>query len=90
MYSSVSRIRFEHIRSGAIDLHDAFIKSENGNIFFVAIEYHSSEENITVKLVSNTSLTEDHVPVPGTYLQLETQTRSQLENTVYPADSVLC
>src|SRR5579859_3858887 len=46
LYVALSLSRFNHIRSGAIDLHTAFSEAESGTMFEVVIPHDGSQSQV--------------------------------------------
>ena len=69
LYAGVSPERLNHIRSGAIDLHDAFADPEDGFLFQVTVPYDNQSPLQTEPVQSN-QISEDMLPVPGERLNL--------------------
>jgi hypothetical protein len=67
LYAKLSPGRFEHLRSGAIDLHDTFSATENGLVFEIQVPHHG-EQPISVKAIPSSSIGQDRLPLPGEYL----------------------
>ena len=61
LYVPVSENRLNEIRSGKIDLHDAFSKAEDNQVYRVCIPY---DQNIQAKLlyVNVNNLSDDDLP----------------------------
>lgn len=77
LYAGVSLHRFNQIRSGAIDLHDAFSEVEDGIIFQIKVFY---DERIPVSMpISTTQIPDDMLPLPGEFINLETSTLPELD-----------
>ncbi len=71
LYVPISKQRFQSIRSGEIDLRDAFLKSEDSFVYKVIIP----QENLPslVETIQSDRLNEDWLPVAGEYLECELQ-----------------
>ncbi len=80
LYVEVSVERLNLIRSGTIDLHDAFADSENGHLLQVKFFYNNPTLPQIEHLESN-QIPEDMLPTPGECLDLETETLPMLSNT---------
>ena len=80
LYVRVSAERLNLIRSGTIDLHDAFADSENGHLLQVKFFYNNPTLPQIEHLESN-QIPEDMLPTPGESLDLETETLPMLSNT---------
>ena len=77
LYVGVSPHRFKQIRSGAIDLHDAFSEVEDGIIFQIKMPHN---EQIPESMpISATQIPDDMLPLPGEFINLETPTLSELD-----------
>ena len=77
LYVGVSPYRFQQIRSGAIDLHDAFSEVEDGIIFQIKVFY---DERIPVSMpIPTTQIPDDMLPIPGEFINLETSTLPELD-----------
>ena len=70
--TAVSTERLNLIRSGKIDLHDAFAKSENPDTIQVRVPYekHASVQTDTIK---SNQIPEDMLPMSGECLDFETE-----------------
>ena len=81
LYAAVSVERLNHIRSGAIDLHDAFADSEDGFLLQVIVPYDDQIPIRTEPAQSN-RISEEMLPIPGERLNLKTvfQTREAIES----------
>ncbi len=80
LYVRVSAERLNLIRSGTIDLHDAFADSENGHLLQVKFSYDNPASPQIEHLESN-QIPEDMLPTPGECLNLETETFPMLSKT---------
>lgn len=80
LYAAVSVERLNHIRSGAIDLHDAFADTEDGFLLQVMVPYDGQTLPRTEPIQSN-RISEEMLPIPGERLNLKTvfQTREAIE-----------
>jgi hypothetical protein len=78
---AVSTDRLNLIRSGEIDLHDAFADSENPYAIQVKVPY---EEHASVQtdFIQSNQIPEDMLPIPGECLDLETEILSVLTDQV--------
>ena len=67
---AVSTKRLNLIRSGKIDLHDAFARSENAYTIKVRVPY---DEHVSVQTdwTQSSQVPEDMLPIPGEYLDLK-------------------
>ena len=72
LYVALSEQRFTSIRSGKIDLRDAFLKSEEGFVFEVRISRDRSSDRI--QLIYCNRLNEDWLPMAGEFLELAAET----------------
>jgi hypothetical protein len=73
LYTALSKERFNHVRSGNIDLHDGFKLAEDGFSHIVKVPF-LEEENSEIELISCEELTEDMLPLSGEFIKLTTQT----------------
>lgn len=77
LYVGVSPHRFNQIRSGTIDLHDAFSEVEDGIIFQIKV---SHDEQMPVLMpISAPQIPDDMLPLPGEFINLETPTLPELD-----------
>ena len=72
LYAGVSPERLNHIRSGAIDLHDAFADPEDGFLFQVIAPY-DNQSQLRIESVQSNQISEDMLPMPGERLDLKTE-----------------
>ena len=79
-YVRVSAERLNLIRSGTIDLHDAFADAENGHLLQVNFSYDNPTSPQIQRLESN-QIPEDMLPTRGECLDLETEMSLVLSNT---------
>ena len=80
LYVGVSPHRFKQIRSGAIDLHDAFSEVEDGIIFQIKVPHN---EQIPESMpISATQISDDMLPLPGEFINLETPTLPELDEDI--------
>lgn len=77
---SVSKRRLEHIRSGAIDLHDAFANCEERTALI--IDLPTSETAYNLIRVNVSELAEDQLPVHGEFLLLKTDTLARMQDSL--------
>jgi len=77
LYVGVSENRFNHFRSGGIDINEVFRNPEDKNLFHVVIPRDFSEGKVTI--ISPSELTQEQLPIPGEYLHLETKTLPELK-----------
>lgn len=80
LYVEVSLERLNLIRSGTIDLHDAFADSENGHLLQVKFSYNNPTSPQVQHLEAN-HIPEDMLPTRGECLDLETEMPPMLSNT---------
>ena len=73
LYAGVSEERLNLIRSGAIDLHDAFADPEDGLLVRVIVPYDNQTE-FQIDSIPPDQVPEDMFPVPGECLDLKTDT----------------
>ncbi|NER99009.1 MAG: hypothetical protein F6J86_35170 [Symploca sp. SIO1B1] len=66
LYVPTSRGRLENIRSGTIDLHDAFVKSEDGFVYKVIIDVNNSADKIEPIFCEN--LNQEWLPIAGEFI----------------------
>ena len=82
LYVKLSQNRLEKIRSGNIDLHDAFAKPENNMIVEVKYIYECDSDYPEIRCLKPFEVSKDFLPVPGEFLNLDkTQENEQLELT---------
>ena len=74
LYAKVSVERLNFVRSGAIDLHDAFADPENGRLLQIRFPYDTSTSP-QIEFIEANQVSEDMLPLPGECLDLETETR---------------
>lgn len=86
IYVAVSQSRLEMIRSGGIDLHDAFGKPENNIIFKIRNNFDGDEE---INSIFAYDLPIELLPKKNTRLNLSTQTSLTLFEEVNRAISTL-
>ena len=67
LYVPVSLKRFQEIRSGEIDLRNAFLKSEDGFVFEVKIFFDNLD---VVNCIKSEEMDKDWLPLPDDYLKL--------------------
>ncbi|BAZ13386.1 hypothetical protein NIES4071_52250 [Calothrix sp. NIES-4071] len=67
LYVPVSPKRCQEIRSGEIDLRNAFLKSEDGFVFVVKIFFDNSD---MANYIKSEEIDKDWLPLPGDYLKL--------------------
>ena len=78
---AVSTDRLNLIRSGEIDLHDAFADSENPYAIQVKVPY-KEHASIQTDFVQSNQIPEDMLPMPGECLDLETEILPVLRDKV--------
>ena len=74
LYAEVSVERLNLIRSGAIDLHDAFADPEGSRLFQVRSPY-DTPASPQIESIEANRIPEDMLPLPGECLNLETEAR---------------
>ena len=84
--TAVSTERLNLIRSGEIDLHDAFADSENPYTIQVRVPYeeHASVQTDSIK---SDQIPEDMLPIPGECLDFETDILPELSDVEKIAQS---
>ena len=80
LYVEVSVERLNLIRSGAIDLHDAFAYPESDCVFQVRFPY-DNPTSPQVESIEANQIPEDMLPTAGESLDLETEMPLVLSNT---------
>ena len=80
LYVGVSAERLSLIRSGTIDLHDAFAEPENGFLLQEIIPYDDQTQPRMQPIQPN-QIPEDLLPMPGECLDLEPKTLPTLNNS---------
>ena len=80
LYAGVSEERLNLIRSGAIDLHDAFADPEDGYVLQAIVPY-DNQTGIQTDFIPPDQVPEDMFPVPGERLDLKTDTLPVLSNS---------
>jgi len=86
LYVGVSIERLNLIRSGAIDLHDAFAEPEDGFLLQEIIPYDNQTQPRLASIQPD-QIPEDMLPVPGECLDLEIETLLMLSDTEEMAKS---
>ena len=71
--AAVSTERLNRIRSGKIDLHDAFAHAENTYLIQVKVPY-DQHASVQVDFIQSNQISEDMLPMPGERLDLEIET----------------
>ena len=79
LYVGVSVERLNLIRSGAIDLHDAFAEPEDGFLLQEIIPY-GNQTQPRMEPIQPDQISEDMLPVPGECLDLEIETLPMLSD----------
>ena len=80
LYVGVSPHRFNQIRSGAIDLHDAFSEVEDGIIYQIKVPH---DEQMPVSMpIPAPQIPDDMLPLPGEFINLETSTLPELDEDI--------
>ena len=74
----ISNERFNLIRSGGIDLRNAFTDSENGNLFRIRVP-HDDPTQSSPEVIHPDEIPEDLLPFPGEHLGLKTETLPALK-----------
>ena len=80
LYVGVSVKRLNRIRSGAIDLHDAFAKPEDGFLLQETIPYDDQTQP-RMESIQPDQISEDMLPMPGECLDLEIETLPELRDS---------
>ena len=80
LYVGVSAERLSLIRSGAIDLHDAFAEPEDSFLLQEIVPYDNQTQP-RMKSIQPDQISEDMLPMQGEYLNLETETLPVLRNS---------
>ncbi|MGB5961237.1 MAG: DUF6575 domain-containing protein [Coleofasciculaceae cyanobacterium] len=77
LYVPLSSRRFQYIRSGGIDLHDAFLMAEDNFVFQIITFNNDTPAEVTT--IPCERLDEDLLPMAGEFLTCDTQTLSTME-----------
>lgn len=77
--AAVSTKRLNRIRSGKIDLHDAFAHPESAHVVQVKVPYNK-HASVQVNFIQPDQIPEDMLPVPGECLDLEIETFPMLSD----------
>ena len=77
--AAVSTERLNRIRSGKIDLHDAFAHAENTYLIQVKVPY-DQHASVQVDFIQSNQISENMLPVPGEYLDFEIETLPMLSD----------
>ena len=80
LYAGVSAERLNLIRSGAIDLHDAFAGPEDGFLLQVIAPY-SNQTPLRIEPIQPNEISEDMLPMSGERLDLKTDTLPLLSSS---------
>ena len=80
LYVGISPHRFNQIRSGAIDLHDAFSDVEDGIIYQIKVP-HDEQMPLSTPIPS-AEIPDDMLPLPGEFMNLETSTLPELDEDI--------
>ena len=83
----ISKDRLNHIRSGGIDLRNAFTDAENGILFQIRIP-HEDHTKPSLEVIRPNQIVEDMLPLPGERLGLKTDTLPPLRNPQEIASSI--
>ena len=75
----ISNERFNLIRSGGIDLRNAFTDTENGYLFRIKVP-HDDPTQSSPEVIHPNEISEDMLPLPGERLGLKTDTLPALSN----------
>ncbi len=78
LYVPLSERRFSQIRSGGIDLHDAFAESETGFVYVVK-SLVTTDEFTEIINIPTSNLTDESLPKKGENLQIKTETYPRLD-----------
>jgi len=76
LYAEMSPRRWQHVRSGAMDLHDAFAKAEKAQVFRIRQDSQTGDLLSSIESVRCADLTEDELPYPGEYAELPQESHS--------------
>ena len=77
--AAVSAERLDCIRSGKVDLHDAFAHPESASVVQVKVPY-SENASVQVDFIQSNRIPADMLPVPGECLDLGLETLPMLSN----------
>ena len=86
--AAVSTDRLNRIRSGTIDLHDAFAHPESACVVQVKVPYNK-HASVQVDFIESNLIPEDMLPVPGECLDLKIETLPALSDAKEIANSLL-
>lgn len=78
LYVPVSESRFQAIRTGEVDLHDAFLGSEDGFVYQVQVSCDDRPDRVEV--IPGDTLDRSWLPLMGERLSCEPQTLAILVN----------
>lgn len=78
--AAVSTERLNRIRSGKVDLHDAFAHPESAYVVQVKVPY-DEHASVQVDFIQSNLIPVDMLPVPGECLDLEIETLPALKNS---------
>ncbi|MBI5668432.1 hypothetical protein FBR06_10570 [Betaproteobacteria bacterium PRO4] len=81
LYASMSPARFAQVRSGGIDLYNAFKNAEDGFVFLVKL-YRDRQIPSVITKVPTDQLQDEQLPESGEALNLETATLEKKEISV--------
>ena len=79
LFAGISDTRLARIRSGAIDLHDAFADPEDGSLLQVTAPYDDNTQPQIVSVQPN-QIPQDMLPMPDERLNIETETLPRLSD----------
>ena len=79
LFVGISAERLNLVRSGAIDLHDAFSEPEDGFLLKEIVPYDETVPRM--EPIQPDQISEDMLPMPGECLDLETDTFPALRNS---------
>ena len=80
LYAKVSVERLNLVRSGAIDLHDAFADPEGGRLLQVRFSY-DAPTSPQIESIEANQVSEEMLPLPSECLDLETETSPAFSKT---------
>lgn len=70
LYAELTTERLNLIRSGSIDLHDAFADTEDGRVLQVRFP-HNAKSEPKIESVKSEQISKDMLPIPGECLDFE-------------------
>ena len=76
LYVGMSPRRWQHVRSRAIDLHDAFAKAEEGKVYRIRQDARTGDVIEPPETVPCANLLADDLPLPGEYAELPQESLS--------------